>query len=427
MARKRKRKLKVKNIVICILIFITLIVGTIILIKGVPEKKKSTEKSNKAESNVTSNSNDNVVEKEFISIKIGEEVPSVLDYISSMDSSTEIKWDNLKIENDKVYYSGTYTGIIEYNGKTITIKLEVIDDQKPTISNVKDITVYVGDKVDFYKNIVIKDNSNDEITKNVTGNYNLNKVGTYNLTYEVSDKSGNKTTSSFKLIVKEKEHSNSNTNSNSSSNKTSNTPTKTDKTGTTSKGYKIEKKNGIYYINGILIANKTYGLPSTYNPGDLTSEFMTAYKKMKKDYDKAGKNFKNIPKEKYRTLSITSGYRSYSRQTTLYNNYVARDGKAAADRYSARPGHSEHQTGLAADLVEVSDNLGNTDAGKWLANNCWKYGFILRYPKGKESKTGYMYESWHFRYLGDVELAKTLYNNGSWITLEEYLGIDSKY
>lgn len=207
----------------------------------------------------------------------------------------------------------------------------------------------------------------------------------------------------------------SNTNTQSNSNKeTPVSTTKTNVVGKTTKGYDIEKIDGIYYVKGILIANKSYALPSTYAPGGLKSEFTIAYNEMK-----------NAAKKDGVTLSVVSGYRSYKTQTTLYNNYVKRDGKAAADTYSARAGHSEHQTGLAADLNKISDSFGETKAGKWLANNCYKYGFILRYPKGKQSITGYVYEPWHFRYIGDE--AVNLYNNGNWITLEEYLGIDSKY
>lgn len=182
----------------------------------------------------------------------------------------------------------------------------------------------------------------------------------------------------------------------------------------TSKGYEIVKKDDIYYIKGILIANKTYSLPSDYNPNGLTEEFMNAYNKMQ-----------NAAKEEGINLKIVSGYRSYEYQKGLYNNYVKSDGKDNADTYSARPGHSEHQTGLAADLNLVDTSFENTKEGIWLANNCYKYGFILRYPKGKQGITGYIYEPWHFRYIGDE--AENLYNNGQWITLEEYLGIDSKY
>ena len=125
-------------------------------------------------------------------------------------------------------------------------------------------------------------------------------------------------------------------------------------------------------------------------------------------------------------LWIASGYRSYATQKRLYNNYVSSDGKEAADTYSARPGYSEHQTGLAFDLNSVEESFANTDEGKWVKDNCYRYGLIIRYPKGKESITGYIYEPWHLRYVG-VKLATKLYNDGDWITLEEYFGVDSKY
>ena len=175
----------------------------------------------------------------------------------------------------------------------------------------------------------------------------------------------------------------------------------------------ITVKDGITYVNGVLIANKTYSLPSTYAPNGLTAEFNTAFAKMQA-----------AAKQDRMTLGICSGYRSYSYQATLYNNYVARDGKAAADTYSARPGHSEHQTGLAADINYAGDSFNSTPEAKWLAENCHKYGFIIRYPKGKESITGYKYEGWHVRYLGE-ELAGLVHDSG--LTLEEYFAIDSKY
>ena len=175
----------------------------------------------------------------------------------------------------------------------------------------------------------------------------------------------------------------------------------------------IEVKNGITYVNGILIANKTYSLPKNYNPGKILPDAQAAFNTMQADAKKAGLS-----------LSICSGFRSYDYQNQLYNGYVARDGKAAADTYSARAGNSEHQTGLAMDINYASSAFTNTPEAKWLAANCYKYGFILRYPKGKENITGYMYESWHVRYLGR-QLAKEVYDSG--LTLEEFLCIDSKY
>ena len=142
---------------------------------------------------------------------------------------------------------------------------------------------------------------------------------------------------------------------------------------------------------------------------------------MKSDASKEGFN-----------LYIGSGYRSYWDQQYIYNNYVKRDGQAKADTYSARAGHSEHQSGLAFDVCEtgtkacISSGFDDTPPAKWMSDNCYKYGLILRYPKGKDSLTGYMHESWHFRYVG-VNLATKLYNGGDWITVEEYYGIDSKY
>ena len=188
---------------------------------------------------------------------------------------------------------------------------------------------------------------------------------------------------------------------------------------------KIETNNGVTYIDGILIVNKTYALPSDYRPSNsadyqycttcLTPETMNAFNEMQADAEALGLN-----------LYISSGFRSYSYQENLYNNYVYQDGQEAADTYSARPGHSEHQTGLAFDLNTIDDSFAYTDEGKWVADNCYKYGLILRYPKGKEQETGYQYESWHLRYVGN-ELAHKLYNNGNWITLEENFNITSVY
>lgn len=128
------------------------------------------------------------------------------------------------------------------------------------------------------------------------------------------------------------------------------------------------------------------------------------------------------------SLNLQSGYRSYQFQVTLYNDYVARDGKAKADTYSARPGHSEHQTGLAADLGGTSDPAcnvaqcyGGTVEGKWLAANAYKFGFILRYPKADENITGYEYEPWHFRYVGKP-LASQMHKQGI-ATLEQFFSL----
>lgn len=183
---------------------------------------------------------------------------------------------------------------------------------------------------------------------------------------------------------------------------------------TTLNGFKGKTVNGLTYIDGILIVNKTYSLPSTYGAG-LTSTTRKAFKEMSAAAKLEGLN-----------IYLSSGFRSYNTQNKLYNNYVKRDGQVVVDTYSARAGHSEHQSGLAFDVNQINDTFNNTNEAKWLSDNCYKYGFILRYPKGKTNETGYKYEPWHFRYVG-TELATKLYNNGDWITLESYFGITSEY
>lgn len=176
---------------------------------------------------------------------------------------------------------------------------------------------------------------------------------------------------------------------------------------------KAQEKIEITYIDGILIANKTYPLPSNYNPGE-NKEARAALNKM----------FADAKAEKNLDMWVCSGFRSYTVQKNLYNSYVSRDGVKNADRYSARPGYSEHQTGLAFDINYADSRFTGTAQAVWLAENAHKYGFILRYPEGKESVTGYMYEPWHYRYIG-VENAEKIYASG--LTLEEYFGITSAY
>lgn len=184
-------------------------------------------------------------------------------------------------------------------------------------------------------------------------------------------------------------------------------------TGVSARGYEIRLIDGVSYVNGILIANKTYSLPSDYNPGKIDDTVMDAFYEMQSAAAAEGLN-----------LYISSGFRSYNTQYWLYNSYVERDGREEADTYSARAGYSEHQTGLCFDLNTIDDSFANTPESAWLEQHAQEYGFIIRYPKGKENITGYKYEPWHLRYLGK-ELAEKVYNSG--LCLEEYLGITSVY
>jgi len=126
------------------------------------------------------------------------------------------------------------------------------------------------------------------------------------------------------------------------------------------------------------------------------------------------------------TLRIISAYRDAATQQSLYNRYVARDGQAAADTYSARPGHSEHQTGLAVDFDDygscyLATCFADTAAGVWLAEHALDFGFIQRYPLGSDSVTGFQFEPWHYRFVG-VELAAEMQRTQT-ATLEEFFGL----
>lgn len=211
-----------------------------------------------------------------------------------------------------------------------------------------------------------------------------------------------------------------------SSNEPKSSDMENDETNTTIEVDDVEVENGYIvgqqpateptFVQGVLIVNKKNPLPPTYNKGEDP--------KAKAALEKMAAAAKNEGFE----LVAFSGFRSYEYQQTLYDRYVSRDGKDAADRYSARPGYSEHQSGLAFDVGEkgkedlwLTSAFGESPAGKWLVDNAHKYGFILRYPKGKEDITGYMYESWHFRYL-EGDIATKVYEAG--VTLEEYLGLE---
>lgn len=174
-----------------------------------------------------------------------------------------------------------------------------------------------------------------------------------------------------------------------------------------------EQSGGVTYINGILVVNKTYPLPRDYNPGGLTQECAAQFELLRQGASSDGIN-----------IYLSSGFRSYDTQQQLYNSYVSYYGQETADTFSARPGHSEHQTGLAIDCNTVSDSFIGTPEAIWLAEHCHEYGFIIRYPEGKEDITGYKYEPWHIRYVG-TELAQYIYESG--LTLEEYFNITSFY
>lgn len=181
-----------------------------------------------------------------------------------------------------------------------------------------------------------------------------------------------------------------------------------------------------------VLVNKDYGLPSDYVPSDLeipdiAFSFSGYHEKklMREEAAKALEAMFQDAEEAGLSLLGVSGYRSFERQQAIYDRNVERDGRRQADLYSARPGFSEHQSGLAMDISTPSihnrldETFAATPEGKWLADHASEYGFIIRYPKDKSEITGYAYEPWHVRYVGK-ELAGKLNDNG--LSLEEYYG-----
>ena len=174
----------------------------------------------------------------------------------------------------------------------------------------------------------------------------------------------------------------------------------------------------------LLLVNKYNYQTEDYVPSNLENISTT--------YARSGMQLVKEAKEAFETLSenakkegmnviAMSSYRSYDYQVNLYNNYVAQDAKDAPDKYSARPGYSEHQTGLAVDVYNLDlpyTSFEETEEFTWMQENAYKYGFILRFPKDKVDITGYQYESWHYRYVGK-KVAKEIKDNN--LTLEEYI------
>ncbi|KIL39959.1 hypothetical protein SD70_17140 [Gordoniibacillus kamchatkensis] len=180
-----------------------------------------------------------------------------------------------------------------------------------------------------------------------------------------------------------------------------------------------------------VLVNKQFALPAKYEPSDLVYPDVPFIfkeniekRKMRKEAAAAlEKLFAGAGKDGI-SLAGVSAYRSYATQKALFNNYVKTDGEAKAKTYSAEPGHSEHETGLAIDVTgsdgkcAAQNCFGGTKEAEWLAKHAAEYGFIIRYPKGKEAITGYQYEPWHIRYVG-TDMAKEIAGKG--LTLEQYL------
>ena len=299
--------------------------------------------------------------------------------------------DNITyIEN--ISYNGNYINLInhkDFDENNLKNYISMLDNTNVTIDDI----IFTVNHNYYNVNITYDDNTISYMKSNYYIHDNLNKY----LEYE------NKITKTFETNQDKIDYVITSINSKLDNNFYTNTiPTDL------SKGY-------------LIIVNKYNYLDSSYVPDNLVT-IASQYGKLqveKTTYEAFIKMY-NGAKEVGLNLYAASPYRSYHTQLGLYNNYVNRDGKALADTYSARAGFSEHQTGLAIDIVRRGGSLGEfeyTGEFKWLSQNAHKYGFILRYPKGKEWITGYQYESWHYRYVG-VEAATQIYNKN--ITFEEY-------
>ena len=193
--------------------------------------------------------------------------------------------------------------------------------------------------------------------------------------------------------------------------------------GSNQKWYSEPKKVNVTEDNKYtILVNKFNFLDKDYTPDNLSDiNLQYAYadnKTVQTVYQSFVSMYKSAIKEDLK-LIINYSYRSYQKQEEIYNNYTLWYGEEYADNYAARPGFSEHQTGLSLD-IDAYGNKGDFEITKefiWLQENAYKYGFILRYPKDKEKITGYKYEPWHYRYVG-LEIAKEIYEKN--ITYDEY-------
>ena len=351
---------------------------------------KSKKKCDKLQNNykkVFENNNFKLLGKEKESVLFDNDFKDP--YVNNKKNKVKVS-TNLNTKEIGKYYKVYYIETDNIKNKLYRI-ISIVDNEKPVIE------LKGEEKVELSFNESYKepgysayDNYDGDITKKVKVNndVDIKKAGTYFITYTVKDTSLNSFSIKREVIVKEG---------------------KKDNTEVNKKEPKIEVKDGLTYVDGILIVNKRYSVPKEYNPG-VNEEAEKALNSMQQDA-------KNVGFE----LPLLSGFRSYQRQTELYNSYVKKHGEEKANTFSAKPGYSEHQTGLAFDIGQLEYSFGNTPSGKWLAENAHKYGFIIRYLKGKEDITGYVYEPWHVRYLG-VDIATKVKESG--LSLEEYLGIN---
>ena len=383
-------KKKKKKIVILILLIIILIILTILLIQHLlfkNDKNIFSSLNNYKEENynlyVSYYDKNNDLDKEKIVNFINYCSQSNIDCINSYDKLIEYyTLDDFKLENLDKYVN--------------------LKNKYSTIENSNIIKLINNELEEYIENINTDQSLKDENNKDYIVNFLLNLINEKyykkdNLERYVNYYSTNNNLTSKEIVT----NVNSNLDTPFYENYES-TDTSKDTLMIVNKHYKIENN---YKPDNLVTVLSEHGYPNKIR-ADVYEEFKKMYNAAKND---------NV------SIFIASPYRSYSDQNSLYTYYVNTDGKQNADTYSARPGFSEHHTGLAMDLIPEYgldlDTFENSDGFKWMQENAYKYGFILRYPKDKEYITGYIYEPWHYRYVG-ISAATTIKNEG--LTFEEY-------
>lgn len=379
-----------------VLLFIMLVLGTWIFFKNSSLNQFTKEEKTWIRSLSKEDKNYFLSQTDLHSILKNEEFKSsnFSKYISffkqngSLTSSQIIKIVNLDLQDKKIEFTNPFLKILEEKEflKNNLDRYIAYQKENNTLS-IKQVVSLVNQDIDM-----ITMNYTDEIGQFIKEPYFIKENLKRYMDYQKLEKTDPKTTVSY-------------VNSNLDYPYYTNT-------------IKADLTKGLF-----IIVNKYYALTSDYVPEHLINietkygvsgqMNQTAYEAFKKMFEEAQKS--NL------TLYIQSPYRSYQKQNSLYQRYCNQDGKALADTYSARPGYSEHQTGLAIDIVNgAGKSLASFEGTKefdWMKKNAYQFGFVLRYPKEKEKITGYQYEPWHYRYVG-TKVAKEIYESN--LTFEEY-------
>lgn len=340
--------------------------------------------------------------------KAQEQVSKTIEYSDAIDYSPkaiklQAKQNNKDITNqikvDKVIMDKLKTYSITYRVEDATFiyHLKVIDTTKPTLSGKSEIEITQTDAFDYALcEVKANDNYDKEIQNKikVSGEVNSNVANTYPITFQVEDVSHNKASFVCNVIVKEKPMLPQAPQSNASTRNTVNNP------------------NDI-----TVLVNKQNALPDGWAPTDLVAIGGNHY--LRAEAANQLQAMRSAATNAGIAMNVVSSYRSQTYQANLYQSYYAKD-PANAPFYSALPRTSEHKLGLAVDLSydsQLHADLQNSSLGVWLAQHAHEYGYVLRYDNNKTNITGYMYEPWHYRYVG-VALATQLRN--SHMVLEEY-------